>query len=430
MATQTIDMSNVETCTFNNQNVGEIYLNSDKIWPTSSEYIELVISGGELDLTFDEDFGDNIETSLDLGQTWVQMYAGDNLYIGTGDRVRVRGFSNRSVGNSNHTPMWSTTIVSGNPIIDCYGRLDALLDYQTSAMNQVPQMANNTFDSLFYNWTMLRHAPEISLATSLPQYACYNLFRGCSNLINAPNLPATTLGYYCYGYMFSNCTSMLTAPPILPAQTLGSLCYESMFSGCTGLINGPSEISALSLPGGACRAMFKDCSSLISGPNILATSYTGGAATTQQSFYNMFLRCSALTKAPDLLATTIPRNACATMFAECSSLKVPPKIYATHLEQLALNNIFRDCVNLEKLPKLNFMSGVRTGAQRMFSGCSKIKISETQTGEYVNAYRIPFTGTSTADAETCYNIFYNTGGTYTGTAIINTTYYTSNEIAD
>lgn len=36
MATQTIDMSNVDTCTFNNQNVNEIYLNSGKIWPAPS----------------------------------------------------------------------------------------------------------------------------------------------------------------------------------------------------------------------------------------------------------------------------------------------------------------------------------------------------------------------------------------------------------
>ena len=34
------------------------------------------------------------------------------------------------------------------------------------------------------------------------------MFNGCSNLKNAPKLPATTIGSDSYGYMFQSCTSL------------------------------------------------------------------------------------------------------------------------------------------------------------------------------------------------------------------------------
>ena len=39
---------------------------------------------------------------------------------------------------------------------------------------------------------------------------------------------------HCYGYMFSDCTS-LTQAPNLPATTLANSCYSGMFYGCTSL---------------------------------------------------------------------------------------------------------------------------------------------------------------------------------------------------
>ena len=71
--------------------------------------------------------------------------------------------------------------------------------------------------------------------TSIPSTYCYyNMFRSCTSLIKAPELPATTLADYCYRFMFTSCTN-LTAAPELPATTLANACYSSMFSGCTSL---------------------------------------------------------------------------------------------------------------------------------------------------------------------------------------------------
>ena len=66
--------------------------------------------------------------------------------------------------------------------------------------------------------------------------AFYGLFYNCSNIITVSEnfLPATTLSYACYFYMFYCCTSLTTAPE-LPATNLVQYCYRYMFADCTNL---------------------------------------------------------------------------------------------------------------------------------------------------------------------------------------------------
>ena len=64
---------------------------------------------------------------------------------------------------------------------------------------------------------------------------CLNgLFSNCTALKTVPNLPSTTLSYYCYYSMFKGCTN-LTSAPELPATTLVDGCYDYMFCDCTSL---------------------------------------------------------------------------------------------------------------------------------------------------------------------------------------------------
>jgi hypothetical protein len=86
---------------------------------------------------------------------------------------------------------------------------------------------------MFRNCTSLTTAPELP-ATTLA-YGCYrNMFSGCSSLTTAPELSATTLANDCYESMFRGCTSLETAPE-LPATTLADYCYYYMFAGCIKL---------------------------------------------------------------------------------------------------------------------------------------------------------------------------------------------------
>ena len=97
--------------------------------------------------------------------------------------------------------------------------------------------------------------------TSIPAEYCYaHMFNGCSNLTQAPELPATTLANNCYYYMFRSCTS-LTRATALPATTLKDSCYYYMFFGCTSLTQAP-ELPATTLAKYCYGSMFLDCTSL------------------------------------------------------------------------------------------------------------------------------------------------------------------------
>ena len=63
----------------------------------------------------------------------------------------------------------------------------------------------------------------------------------------------------------------------------------------------------------------------------------------------------------------------------------------------------------------------------MFHGCTNLKLSSTRTGEYTQEYRIPSSGDGVAATDALADMFTSTGGTFTGTPAINTTYYLSSD---
>ena len=115
----------------------------------------------------------------------------------------------------------------------------------------------------------------------------------------------------------------------------------------------------------------------------------------------MFSGCSSLIQAPELPATTLAANCYAFMFYECPSLIQAPELPATTLAF----RCYKD----------------------MFSSCTSLKLSETKTEEYIQEYRIPSSGDGTTSLDSLDRMFYSTGGTFTGTPNINTTYYLSSD---
>lgn len=63
----------------------------------------------------------------------------------------------------------------------------------------------------------------------------------------------------------------------------------------------------------------------------------------------------------------------------------------------------------------------------MFSGCTSLKLSSTQTDEYIQEYRIPSSGTGTTAKDALTDMFTSTGGAFTDTPFTNTTYYLSTD---
>ena len=249
--------------------------------------------------------------------------------------------------------------------ISCIGNIDNLLDYATVESGVHPTMAASCYEPMFDGCTSLTQAPALP-ATTLAEGCYASMFSGCTSLTQAPALPAATLADYCYYGMFNGCTS-LTQAPALPATTLASSCYMQMFSGCTSLTQAP-DLPATTLEISCYAFMFNGCTSLTQAPALPATTLAIGC------YYGMFNGCTSLTQAPALPATTLASSC----------------YYG------------------------------------MFNGCTSLKLSSTKTGEYTQEYRIPTTGTGTTASNALTNMFAVTGGTFTGTPEINTTYYLSN----
>ena len=202
-----------------------------------------------------------------------------------------------------------------------------------------------------------------------------------------------TMGDYCYFRMFEDCTS-LTRAPELPATTLSTICYGDMFNGCTSLTHAP-ELPATTLVKSCYLGMFEGCTSLTHAPALPATTLAS------YCYENMFSNCTSLTQAPELPATTLSIDCYENMFKNCTCL--------THIPELPATTLAEGCY-----------SG-------MFYGCTSLKLSTIKTGEYMQEYRIPYSGDGTTAENAFYIMFDLTGGTFTGTPSINTTYYLSSD---
>ena len=255
-------------------------------------------------------------------------------------------------------------VLTGSDIA-CTGNIENLLDYETVKSGGHPTMAD---------------------------YCYYYMFDGCTGLTQAPALPATTMKVHCYSRMFYGCTG-LTQAPALPATTLVAYCYEYMFRGCTSLTQAPA------LP-----------------------------ATTVAAYcyYGMFYSCTSLTQAPALPATTLKNYCYSSMFDSCTGLTQAPALPATKLATCCYHWMFDGCTGLTQVPALPATKLAESCYKYMFQDCSKIKLSSTQTGEYTQEYRIPSSGTGTTANTALVQMFTGTGGTFTGSPAINTTYYLSN----
>ena len=335
---------------------------------------------------------DGILEYFDYNKTWttwdgttiLSAYNNDGEYV-----LYLRGTGNTVITGNGINKNW---IITGTDV-KCIGNIENLLDYITVEAGNHPTMTANCYSRMFQDCTSLTQAPSLP-ATILANFCYISMFSGCTSLAQAPELPATTLANNCYSNMFEGCTS-LTKAPELPATTLASYCYVQMFYGCISLTKAPD------LP----------------------------ATTLEKSCYtSMFQGCTSLTKAPALPATTLTEGCYSSMFQNCTSLTQAPALPATTLMDSCYFSMFENCTSLAKLPALSATTLNNACYLQMFYGCTSLKLSSTQTGEYTQEYRIPSSETSTSyESNATQAMFASTGGTFTETPEINTTYYLSTD---
>ena len=202
-------------------------------------------------------------------------------------------------------------------------------------------------------------------STPLTFYGFFALFEGCTSLLSAPELPATTMEKGCYSQMFAGCTALKSAPE-LPAEVLATNCYRYMFRGCSALTSAP-ELPATTMEQGCYFGMFSECTGLTSAPklpaNVLANNCYGW----------MFKGCSALASAPELPATKMEAYCYNSMFANCTGLTSAPDLTAKRLESNCYQHMFEGCTSLSSAPELLAKELIRNCYQFMFKDCSKLR---------------------------------------------------------
>ena len=172
----------------------------------------------------------DLKYSLNDGKSWTSITVthGNTTTVTTinsGDKILFKGSNNKL---ASAWDAYNKISASGN--FKVYGNSFSLL-YNDNFIGKTEFASSSTYNltGLFYEDTNLIDASNLILPATILTSSCYNgMFRGCSNLINAPQLPAINLAEECYSSMFEGCTSLVTAPE-LPATNVFRRCYYRMF---------------------------------------------------------------------------------------------------------------------------------------------------------------------------------------------------------
>ena len=244
--------------------------------------------------------GSNLQYSLDGGEL-IPYTPGTQITLANeGDSVRFRG-KNTTFDVANHVSIVGKVACSGNVMslrLDDDGMSQGLSDscfaYMfractgLTAAPELPEtmLAESCYENMFYACTNLTVAPELP-ATALAPYCYTTMFASCTSLTTAPELPATTLAPYCYQRMFYSCRSLTTAPE-LPATTLASYCYHFMFAGCSSIKLSETQTAEYSIPyrvpsvGNGTTASSSDLYNMFAGTG---GTFRGGTPEINKKYY-------------------------------------------------------------------------------------------------------------------------------------------------
>lgn len=153
---------------------------------------------------------------------------------------------------------------------------------------------SNAFKEMFRGCTSLVNASGITATKTTEWHTSVfaGMFNGCTSLTSTPTITIGSLASgtnsHCHS-MFNGCTSLTTVNMQLNATTLYYGSYKLMFSGCTSLVNAP-EIKATTLSDGSGNTdngslayMFQNCSKLAS-IKVHFTSWNSGSCTKNWTY--------------------------------------------------------------------------------------------------------------------------------------------------
>ena len=333
-----------------------------------------------------------LEYSDDNGNTWVKLSNFKTLQelpLPANGTLMLAGNNQTFCSTSSSKGWWTITAnvthnVSGD-LMTISGDSDALA-------------SKYEFYRLFSDDTKLKSAHFLHLTAEKLSDFCYaQMFKGCTNLEQAPEMLATQLAASCYKGMFEDCKT-LTRLPELPATTMQPYCYEEMFKGCTALTEAPA-LPATTLANYCYQSMFESCSALTKAPELPAVSLYNA----RSCYSSMFRYCKALSQSPQLPAKVLSEGCYTAMFYDCQNLEVAPELPATTMRRMCYYMMFANCTKLAKAPELPAKTLAQQCYTSMFSNCFALTEAPVLPAEKLvaNCYEKMFTYCSGINRVTC-----------------------------
>ena len=215
---------------------------------------------------------DTVQYSLDNGSTWTTLSAGESTpVLQPGETIQWKGHV-KTYGEVYQGQNINRFISTGK--FDAYGNILSMrYNFNSKTSLGDKDGSQDGYLQCLFRETKIVSAKNLKLpASSVPFGAYLAMFRGCTELLYAPELPATTIGDASYSGMFTNCVSLISAPSILPATSAGYYSYYAMFSGCSSLEKGP-VVYVTQFKNDEAEDMFKNCTSL-NEVSFMATNLT------------------------------------------------------------------------------------------------------------------------------------------------------------
>ena len=236
-------------------------------WTNDEPFTIEAIADGDIVITNPQSLRIKYSKTISLNNAVSENSTTITIPVKAGDKVRFWG-NNSAYGNV--IERYLCTTIKGTAEHYAYGDLRSLLS--DSNYPNITTLEEGAFCQLFLCNTELKSHPTLELrfgVSSVGNYACSQMFFGCSKLERAPNLTATTIGTACYDNMFADCEQLTKVPAELPSTTIAEECYVGMFAGCINLVNAPA-LPATTLKTWCYGNMFDACISLQNAPELKA----------------------------------------------------------------------------------------------------------------------------------------------------------------
>lgn len=331
----------------------EVFVGSERVYPAAPSYFTTVArSGGTINFSgsVSSNTANTLSYSTDNGTTWSTASQTPSVNVNAGVKVLWKGTCtpNSTDGIGRFTNGTATFDVEGNAMSLLFG---------DNFSGQTSLGAHNyAFYGLFSGNTKVINAENLSLpATTLGQYCYRDMFKACTGLTTAPELPATAMTEGCYYGMFQG--TSLTTPPALPATSLAKICYAYMFMYCTGLTSTPA-LPATTLAQQCYASMFysssvlPDCTNIDFGDTHLVRSgglmelFAGTKVTDNDLADILPINADGNYCLPE---ATLSSNCYYAMFQDCTGLTTAPVLPVTTLKNSCYNSMFNGCTSLNSI---------------------------------------------------------------------------------